>query len=138
LRSSWEENSGERRRWKTLEDWKIKIAVLWLLYGMASFGYSMLGSAESGTIERIGPELLLLAAVIVVVQLAMVFLSLTLKDSPNRWVNIIVGGVFFVLELFPLGDAVAKLSASTTLIMIAKVVVIALIVWYAWKSKQKT
>jgi hypothetical protein len=105
---------------------------------MASFGYSMLGSAESGTIERIGPELLLLAAVIVVVQLAMVFLSLTLKDSPNRWVNIIVGGVFFVLELFPLGDAVAKLSASTTLIMIAKVVVIALIVWYAWKSKQKT
>jgi len=111
--------------------------MLWVLYGMASLGYGMLGSAESGAIEQIGPELLLLAAVVVLVQLTMAFLSLTLKDSANRWVNIIVGAVFAVLELFPLGDAVAKLSAWATLIMLAKVVVTALIVWYAWKSKQK-
>ena len=120
-----------------MEDWKIKISMLWLLYGMASFGYSMLGSAESGAVEQVGPELLLLAAVVVLVQLAMAFLSLTLKDSANRWANIIVGAVFAVLELFPLGDAVAKLSAWGTLIMLAKVVVTTLIVWYAWRSKQK-
>ena len=122
---------------KNLGDWKIKISMLWLLYGMASLAYGMLGSAELGVIEQIGPELLLLAAVVVVVQLTMAFLSLTLKDSANRWVNIIVGGVFAVLELFPLGDAVAKLSAWATVIMLAKVVVTALIVWFAWKSKQK-
>jgi len=112
--------------------------MLWLFYAVASLGYGMLRSAESGVIEQIGPELLLLAAVIVVVQLTMAFLSLTLKDSANRWVNIIVGAVFAVLELVPLGDAVAKLSAWATLMMLAKFVALVLIVWYAWKSKQKT
>jgi len=121
-----------------LEDWKIKISVLWLFYAVATLGYGMLENAESGVIEQIGPELLLLAAVIVVVQLVMAFLSVTLKDSANRWANIIVGGVFAVLELIPLGEAVAKLSAWATLIMLAKVGATALIVWYAWKSKQKT
>jgi len=99
--------------------------------------YGMLRSAESGAIEKTGPELLLLAAAVVLVQLSMAFLSLTLKDSANRWANIIIGAVFVVLELFALCDAVAKLSAWATLMMLAKVVVTALIVWYAWKSKQK-
>jgi len=104
---------------------------------VATLGYGMLESAESGAIEQIGPELLLLVAVILLVQLIMAFLSLTLKDSVNRWVNIIVGAVFAVLEFFPLGEAVAQLSAWATLMMLAKVVALVLIVWYAWKSKQK-
>jgi hypothetical protein len=67
----------------------------------------------------------------------MAFLSLTLKDSANRWANVIMGIVFAVLELVDLGEAVAKLSAWATPMMLAEVVAPALIVWYAWKSEQK-
>jgi len=126
------------RRWRVLEDWKIRVSVLWLFYAVASLAYGMLGSAESGVIEKVGPELLVLAAGVGLVQLTMAFLSVTLRDSANRWANIVVGGVFAVLELVPLGDAVAKLSGWATLIMLGKVAATALIVWYAWKSKQKT
>jgi len=120
-----------------LEDWKIRVSVLWLFYAVASLAYGMLGSSETGAIAQAGPELLMLAAGVGLIQLTMAFLSVTLRDSLNRWANIIVGGVFAVLELFPLGDAVVKLSGWATLIMLGKVAATALVVWFAWKSKQK-
>ncbi len=120
-----------------MEDWKIKITVLWILYGMATFAENMIRNTESGTIEQVGPEVLLLGTIIVVATLTMAFLSLTLKDSVNRWANVIVGVFFFAIELFSTANAVANLSASTALISIAEVVIAGLIVWYAWKSKQK-
>jgi hypothetical protein len=74
------------------------------------------------------------------IPLAMAFLSLTLKDSVNRWVNVIAGAVFAVLVLM---DPIMYLteqsaySSYVTLIGIAEFVAAVLIVWYAWKSKQK-
>jgi hypothetical protein len=61
----------------------------------------MLYSFQPGVMEQINtgvlvgdkttPELLLVFAVIFLIPLVIAFLSLVLKDSTNRWTNIIVG-----------------------------------------------
>jgi len=96
-----------------------------------------LNTGEIGGL-KIGQELLLIFAVLMLVPLVMAFLSLTLKDSSNRWANVIVGIVYTGFQLFAL---VGTLTASpvyayAVLIETAKVVVPALIVWYSWKSKR--
>jgi len=61
----------------------------------------------------------------------MVFLSLTVPPKANRWANIIVAIVYFgvlVVALF-----IGELSTAYTFSSIVEAVLIALIVWYAWK-----
>jgi Family of unknown function (DUF6326) len=128
-----------------LEDWKIKISVLWLFSAVAFLAHQILALMEPGVIGRImdgevegmkiGTELILLFAILFLVPLIMAFLSLTLKDSINRWANIIVGAVFAALFIGVIAR-VAKLSGET-LMTFSTVVALLLIVWYAWKSKQK-
>jgi len=132
-----------------LEDWKIKISVLWLFPLVAFLASGLLMFTEPGvltelieeeTIEgmKVGPELLLVGAVIDILgPLVMAFLSLTLKDSINRWLNILVGGIYAVLEFITLLEELAAPKGYVVLMLIAAVVAPALIVWYAWKSKQK-
>lgn len=130
-----------------MEDWKIKISVLWLFAAVAFLAYMMLMLMEPDIIEqimagevegmKIGPELILLFAILLLVPLIMAFLTLTLKNPTNRWANIIVGAVFAALWCIDVIEAVAKLSAWATLMTLSTVVALALIVWYAWKSKQK-
>jgi predicted membrane channel-forming protein YqfA (hemolysin III family) len=63
----------------------------------------------------------------------MPFLTLILKDSTNRWTNIILGIIFTVLGIVGLADYIAKQSAYLTLLTLAGIVPTVLIVWYAWK-----
>ncbi len=91
-------------------------------------------SAEVGGI-RVTPELLLVFAIMFLIPLVMAFLSLTLKDSTNRWANIIVGIAYTGFGLMELGMHIS--AAYYVLTGIAGVVASALLVWYAWKSKQK-
>jgi len=131
-----------------LEDVKIRLAVLWLFKELATLGYIILVLMEPDVIkqivekgeiygEKLGPEILLLFAIIVLVPLVMAFLSLTLKNSANRWANIIVGIVFTVLGLMDLIDALAAPSAHGILMTVSMVVAPALIVWYAYKWPKK-
>jgi len=133
-----------------LEDWKIKISVLWLVGELVAIVGNMLELYEPGVIEgliagelagmQITPELMLVMAILFLIAPVMAFLSLTLKDSINRWANIIVGIVFTGLGLITTIEYLAKQSAYSAyaiLIEIVGIVVTALIVWYAWKSKQK-
>ena len=78
---------------------------------------------------------LLVLALFWLIPFTMAFLSLTLKDSANRWANIIVGIAWAGLHILALilkplliqGQlALAFMEASRT-------VVAALIVWHAWK-----
>ena len=124
--------------------------MLWFVIAHGMLVFAALGIYEPGYIEGIiagevaggplTPELNLELAVVLLIPLVMAVLSLTLKDSINRWANIIVGAVFAVLVLL---DPVMYLteqsaySAYVTLIGIVEFVASALIVWYAWKSKQK-
>jgi hypothetical protein len=134
---------------KTLEDWKVKIAALWL-FPLMSFLASMVlmflepgilaELLEKGTIEGLAmnAELLAASAVIdILVPLLMVFLSLALKDRVNRWLNIVVGGVYAVLMIVTLVEELMAPEGYVVLMLIAAIVALLLIVWYAWKSKQK-
>jgi hypothetical protein len=133
-----------------MEDWKIKIAVLWLMHTLAGVFVGFVLWLEPGVLEgiiageisgtQITPELMLIVSIEFLVPFFMAFLSLTLKDSINRWANIIVGIVFTALGLISVIAYLAipsAYSAYAILVWLSITVVTALIVWYAWKSKQQ-
>jgi hypothetical protein len=93
----------------------------------------MAGKAEG---QEIGPELILSFAILMLVPMLMAFLSLTLKDSIDHRVNIIVGAIFAVLWLVSVVDAAQSAYWGGALMTLSAAVASALIVWYAWKSKQ--
>jgi hypothetical protein len=94
----------------------------------------MAGNAEG---QKIGPELILSFAVLMLVPLIMAILSLTLVDSMNRRANIIMGAVFAALLFIGVIDAALSAYWGGALLTFSAAVASALIVWYAWKSKQK-
>ncbi|WP_240664313.1 DUF6326 family protein [Methanosarcina sp. MSH10X1] len=129
-----------------MEDWKIKISVLWLFASIAFLVHQILLLMEPGIIanlmageaegQKIVPELILFFAILMLVPMLMAFLSLILKDLMNRRVNIIVGAIFAVIWLVGVVDAVQSAYWGGALMTLSAVVASALIVWYAWKSKQ--
>ena len=133
---------------REIEDWKIKIASLWIVFGCGSIVAGILESWMPGWIEGIiagenlgmqyTPEFILGFAVVFMIPLFMAFLSLTLNDSMNRWVNIIGGIALAVLTTIGLSNFLAQLSPWAVFIWLSQVVALALVIWYAWKSKQKT
>lgn len=128
-----------------MEDWKIKIAVLWLIYAAVGLGAGYYMLWEPGVIEQIiagemlgqpiTPEMMMINAIMLLVPLVMAFLSLTLKGSLNRWANIIVGIVSIGFILISL--IIESAAASMILLSLSMIVAAAWIVWFAWKSKQK-
>ena len=122
-----------------MEDVKIKLAVLWLIFEVATLAFSLVWLMEPGVIDQfragvvegveMGPEMLMVLAIVFVVPLAMTFLSLTSKNPTNRWTNIILGLVFIVLVIIT-GHYT---YAHAILIMLSQLAALALIVWYAWK-----
>jgi len=128
-----------------LEDWKIKVSMLWLfpLLGFLASMVFMLtepGMLEEGTLQGIQmtAEVLFVGAIIDVLgPLVMAFLSLTLKDSVNRRLNMLVGGVYAVFESITLVEKLATQKAYVLLMLVAAIVALVLIVWIAWKSKEK-
>ena len=131
-----------------MEDWKIKITVLWLFASVAFLAHQILVLMEPGIIaqlmagnaegQKIGPELILSFAILMLVPLVMAILSLTLKDSMNRRANTIMGAVFAALWFAGVVSAATSAYWGGALMTLSAAVASALIVWYAWKSKQKT
>jgi len=127
-----------------LEDWRIKISVLWLFWTVAFLVSLVSGLFEPGAIARITagemagfqvtPELMLATTVMMLVPLAMTFLSLTLKDSTNRWANVVLGVVYTGICLFDSLGSPAE-PAHAILMHISRIMASALIVWYAWKFR---
>ena len=127
-----------------MDDWKIKISVLWLFAAVAFLAHQILVLMEPGIIaqlmageaegQKIGPELILFFAILMLAPLGMAFLSLTLKDSMNRWANIIVGAVFALLWFAGVVDAVLSAYWGGALMTLSAAVASALIVWYAWRK----
>ena len=90
-------------------------------------------------VAQVTPESVLMLVFISMIVPVMAILSLTLRDSINRWLNIIVGIVLIVM--LPIGVVGGGFPTdyvpSLVVISIVQFVAAALIVWYAWKSKQK-
>jgi uncharacterized membrane protein len=130
-----------------MQDWKIKISVLWLIAAVAYATHPIIAYLEpgflatyiaTGTIRgyQIGHVDLLIIASLVLVPLVMAFLSLTLKDSVNRWANTVVAGVYAFVFITNVYDALTVPSYGGALMIFAAFVASVLIVWYAWPSKQ--
>jgi len=124
-----------------LEDWKIKIAVLWIVVECGviavSVGEQWIPGHSEEIIAQTTPELMLMLAIVVMIPPLMAFLSLTLSDSINRWANIILGVVFAVLTPIGVIGFPAAYIASAILISIVQVVASILVIWFAWKSRKK-
>ena len=129
-----------------MEDWKIKVSMLWVVWEFAAVTVPILEQYVPGLLEEaiaeVTSEMLVVLAIIMLIAPVMAFLSVTLKGSINRWANIIVGIVSVGLSLFGAFSFLAEpayidYSAFSTLLGIVEIVVAASIVWYAWKSKQK-
>ena len=129
---------------KTIRIWedvkinvRIKLSALWISLMLFYIYADILGFYTSGNVEQVmsgkigGIQLTEGFLFAMAIPSIMVFLSLTLKADANRWVNIIVG----IVSIVVLGATffVGEFSARYTFQAILEGVLIALIVWYAWK-----
>jgi len=120
---------------------KTRISVLWIFMAVAMSAHSVLSFMEPGVVEKIisgemamGPGMFVFMAIFWWVPLVMAILSVTLRDSANRWANMILGIVFTVLNIFHLIEHLtAAPSVHQILIIGSTVVATALIFWYALK-----
>ena len=123
-------------------DWKTRISTLWLMNAFSILSLVVLGLFESGDLTHILPPLavdnwsLLLVTVLILGCLVMAFLSQSLADKVNRWLNIVVGAVYSIGALVSLIMMLMSNPSALAILGAFGVVVTALIVWIAWKSKQ--
>lgn len=128
-----------------MEDWRIKISVLWLFASIAFLAHQIIVLMEPGIIaqlmagmaegQKISPGMILFFAILMLVPMVMSFLSLNLKNSLNCWLNIIVGAVFAVLWFTSVIEAAQSAYWGGALMTLSAAVASALIVWYAWKHR---
>lgn len=127
-----------------MEDVKIKLSALWVARMLIGFLGDVLRFFEPGMMEQIiagevagmqmTHEMLLVGAIIMVFPIAMVFLSLTLKDKTNRGANISLAIFLFGFDIIGLPTYT---SAYATFLITVSLGFNALTVRYAWKwSKQ--
>ncbi len=123
---------------------KIRLAVLWIFMAVAMSAYVVLAFMTEGAIEavtsgefegiQITDASLWILALFWLIPLTMAFLSVTLKDSMNRWANMIAGLGFAIVYIIA---AIGTLSEGETgghlLMEFSKAAAAILVVWYAWK-----
>ena len=120
---------------------KIKISALWISLMFCYTYADILGFYAPGNLEELisgeiagiqmTQSLLLGSAILMIVPSLMIFLSLVLKASLNRWVNIIAGIVYLIV----LGSTflTGRNPAYYLLFAAVKALILGLIVWLAWK-----
>ena len=119
-----------------MEDVQIKLSALWvvlmLTYLLGDVMRIFSGDFVPGEIGgmQISPNMFLGMAILFVIPIAMVFLSLILPHSINRWANIIIPIFFFGFNLIGLPTYP---STYDKFLNIVGLVFNVLTVWYAWK-----
>ncbi len=121
---------------------KVRIAVLWLLMAVFMSAHSLLYLMEPDVIDDIRSgdiyegmdpgQMLFVMSLFWLIPLWMTFLSVVLKPAINRWVNIILGIVFTILNIWHLTEPCCVM-AHQKLIVVSTVIASVLIVWYGWK-----
>lgn len=119
---------------------KLKLSALWaalmFLYIYADiFSLFKPGQIEEMMAGRMGPlpvtqVSLLTASIMMLVPAVMVFLSLAMKPTVGRWVNIVLGLVYTAINI---GNLVGETWAFYLLFGIVELALTLLIVWHAWK-----
>lgn len=128
----------------------IRISVLWIFAAVAMSVHYVMLFFEPDVLQKTLSEEMTLAtkranARLAIVEtfsnwlipLTMAFLSVTLGGLANRYLNMVLGGLYILLSIFHLAKCPVvhisnKPSIHQMLICISTVVVTALIFWYAW------
>jgi hypothetical protein len=63
----------------------------------------------------------------------MVFLSVALKATLNRWLNIVMGIFFTAIMILVVATSISDWMIFYTYLGIVEILITSLIVWYAWK-----
>ena len=120
-----------------MEDVQLKLSALWvalmLTYLLGDILRIFSGdfeAARTGGLMEMNQVFLLGMAALFAIPIAMVFLSLVLHDPLNRWANIIVAAVFFLINLIGLPTYP---SAYDKFLIVVGLAFNALTVWHAWK-----
>ena len=117
-----------------MEDVKIKLSALWaalmLTYLLGDVLRIFSGDFTAGELNglQISQELMLGMAALLVIPALMVFLSVTLKRSLSRWINIGLAIFFFGFNLIGLPTYA---SAYDQFLIIVGLILNILTVWYA-------
>jgi len=133
-----------------MEDVMIRISVLWIFAAVAMSAHYVLLFFEPDALREIISEEVTLetkrtnarlaimeAFTDWLIPLTMAFLSVTLTGLANRYLNMVLGGLFTLLSIFhlvkcPVIHISKKTPVHQLLICSSTVVVTALIFWYAW------
>ncbi len=116
-------------------DIRIKLAALWvalmLTYLLGDVLRIFSGDFEGGQIggQDVGQMMYLGMAVLMVLPIVMIFLSLTLGDSVNRWANVILAVLLFAFNLVGLPTYPSLYDKFLIVVGLAFNV---LTVYYAW------
>lgn len=128
---------------------KLKISALWITM-LFIFAYvDIFWFFQPGIIEgilagqvdgrQINQVFLVFTTVFILIPSFMVFLSLVLKPAINRWTNIIVAMIYAISTLYLAISEASETWVFYTFSNIIEVILLLLIVWYAWKwPKQET
>jgi hypothetical protein len=127
-------------------DVKLTLAGLWTSFMFLYVYVDLLGFFKPGTIEdiligkvftfQISPAFILVALVSVTIPALMIALSLILPARVNRWTNIVVGILFIPYSLFNLAGAGSWIHYYFGAGV--EVLLLALVLWYAWKWPRTT
>lgn len=119
-----------------------RIAVLWIWMTVAISAHSLLYLFAPGAIEEIlsgemyfGEGMLLFDALFWLIPLVMAFLSVTLRDAAVRWLNVILGGIFTILNIGHLINAIKYFGPSVHQILIVGSTVVATILIFIYAVK---
>jgi len=136
-----------------MEDVMIRISVLWIFAAVAMVVHYAMLFFEPDALQKILSEegtpatrranaRLAIVEVFAdwLIPLTMAFLSVTLGGLANRYLNMVLGGLYILLSIFhiakcPVVHISNKPSVHQLLICISTVAVTALIFWYAWSGQ---
>jgi small-conductance mechanosensitive channel len=118
---------------------QMKLSAFWvalmLLYIYADiFSLFKPGVIEDMSAGRMGPfpvtqGSLFAASILMVIPAVMVVLSITLKPAVNRWVNIVAGALYTLVNI---SNLIGEPWAFYVLFGASEIVLTCLIIWYAW------
>ena len=119
---------------------KMKLAALWVAMMLLYIYADILSLFRPGQIEEMieglmGPfpvtqGSLLTASILMIIPAVMVFLSLTLGPTVNRWANVTLGVLYTLVNI---SNLIGETWAYYIFFGIIEIVLTLLIVWYAWK-----
>ena len=119
-----------------MEEIRIKLSALWvalmLTYLLGDVLRIFSGDFKAGEVQgmQVTQAMYLGMAVLMVIPIVMVFLSLTLKQPVNRWANIVLAIVFFLVNAVGLPTYPSWYDRFLIVVGLAFNVVT---VWTAWR-----